>query len=84
MSIEFLIFSIFGDLPSSVIFLFCQLYSMSVTLFVGFLNISSFLQLLIIINHKYVREGLKGGGYFFMYRGPLMGEPQSLYSINTC
>ena len=52
MSFLALIYSIFGYLPSALIFMFTQIYITSVTLFIGVLNISSFLQVSIITNQQ--------------------------------
>ena len=50
ISLEFFIFSVYGHLPSELIFLFTQLYSVLITLFIGVLNVSSFLQVCLITN----------------------------------
>lgn len=53
MSLEFLIFSLYGNLPSELIFIFTQLYSIFVTLFIGAINVSSFLQVCLISMNGY-------------------------------
>ena len=50
MSVEFLLYSVAGPLPSPLIFLCTQLYVTSVTLFIGVLNVSALLQVAIITN----------------------------------
>ena len=50
MSVEFLLYSLAGPLPSALIFLCTQLYVTSVTLFIGVLNVSALLQVAIITN----------------------------------
>ena len=50
MSVEFLLYSVAGPLPSALIFLCTQLYVTSVTLFIGVLNVSALLQVAIITN----------------------------------
>ena len=76
ISLEAFISSIFGYLPSSVIFMFTQVYSLvlvkiiltrcifsqiyltSVTLYLGVLNVSSFLQVCLITNQGWIGEML--------------------------
>ena len=50
MSVELLLYSVAGPLPSPLIFLCTQLYVTSVTLFIGVLNVSALLQVAIITN----------------------------------
>ena len=52
MCVEALMFSVFGSLPSIVIFIFAQFYIVSVTLFIGVFNVSSFLQVALITNQQ--------------------------------
>ena len=52
MCVEAFIFSVFGTLPSVVIFIFAQIYIVSVTLLIGVFNVSSFLQVAIITNQR--------------------------------
>ena len=47
---ENVVYSIFGSLPSALIFFFSQFYIVSGTLLVGVFNVSSFLQVAIITN----------------------------------
>ena len=53
MSLEFFIFSVHGNLPSELIFIFTQLYAIFVTLFIGAINVSSFLQVCLISMNGY-------------------------------
>ena len=52
MTTEAFMFSIFGDLPSVVIYTFKLTYDLSVTSFIGFLNISSILQIIMTTNYR--------------------------------
>ena len=58
MSCEFLVFSVCGNLPSELIFLFTQLYTVFITLFIGSLNVSSFLQVCLISINGYLINNL--------------------------
>ena len=49
MSSEFFVFCVFGNLPSTLVFLFTQLYMVFITLYLAVLNVSSFLQFCLIL-----------------------------------
>ena len=50
VSAHFILFSIFGNLPSTLIFLLLQMYKTFGVLFIGVLNVSALLQVVIITN----------------------------------
>ena len=50
MSSEFFVFSVFGPFPSELVFLFTQLYTVFITLYLAVLNVSAFLQVCLILN----------------------------------
>ena len=50
VSVHFVLFSIFGNLPSPLIFLLLQMYMTFGVLFIGVLNVSALLQVVIITN----------------------------------
>ena len=52
MCCEAFLFSVIGNLPSFLIFLFGQLYKTLLTLFTGVFNVSSFLQVAIVTNQR--------------------------------
>ena len=54
MSVEFLLYSVAGPLPSALIFLFTQIYVSAGTLLIGTLNISALLQVSFITNQGWV------------------------------
>ena len=56
ISLEFLLYSLAGPLPSALIFLFTQLYVISGTLFIGTLNVSALLQVSFITNQGWVQS----------------------------
>ena len=58
ISHEFLLFSLSGPLPSALIFLFTQLYTISITLFIGVLNDSALLQVAFITNQGYTHSSI--------------------------
>ena len=58
ISLEFLLYSLAGPLPSALIFLFTQLYIVSGTLFIGTLNVSALLQVSFITNQGWVQASL--------------------------
>ena len=67
MSCEFLVFSVYGNLPSELIFLFTQLYTVFITLFIGTLNVSSFLQVCLISQFGYFTTFTFTPFYIFLH-----------------
>ena len=59
ISLEFLLYSLAGPLPSALIFLLTQLHVISGTLFIGTLNVSALLQVSFITNQGWVHASLK-------------------------
>ena len=50
VSITYILYSVLGPLPSALIFLLTQMYVTAGVLFIGVLNVSALLQVVIITN----------------------------------
>ena len=49
MSTEFFVFSVYGNFPSEVVYLFVQVYEVFIVLYLAVLNVSAFLQVCLIL-----------------------------------